>query len=47
MGGCAIVLCEKVVIIATFDETKGHTAPACNAVVSDLAKHLKSTLGNA
>jgi hypothetical protein len=43
MGGCALVLSDKAILIATFDETKGHTAPACNAVVSDLAKHLKGS----
>lgn len=40
-----MVLCDKVVLIATFDETKQHTAPGCNAVVSDLAKYLKEALG--
>jgi len=44
MGGCGLVLCGKCILIATFDETKMHTAPACQAVLSDLAKHLRENL---
>lgn len=44
MGGCGLVLTGKCVLIATFDETKGHTAPACQGVLSDLGKHLKDTM---
>ena len=44
MGGCGLVLCGKCILIATFDETKMHTAPGCQAVLSDVAKHLRETL---
>ena len=46
MGGCALVLSDKCILIGIFDETKGHSAPACNAVVSDLAKHLKTSFAS-
>ena len=45
MGGCGLVLTGKCILIATFDETKAHTAPACHGVLSDLAKHLEDTRG--
>lgn len=43
-GGCCIVATKKAIVITTFDEGAGHTATACNAAVSDLAKYL-NTLG--
>ena len=43
-GGCCIVATKKAIVITTFDEGAGHTATACNAAVSDLAKYL-ATLG--
>ena len=41
-GGCCCVVTNKALIVAVFDENVGHTAAGCNAVVSDLAKHLKT-----
>lgn len=44
MGGCALFLCGKVVVVGTYDEARGHTSPACNAAISDVAKYLRETL---
>lgn len=44
MGGITISYTGKVLIVGTFDEKKNHTNPACNNVISDLAKYLKQTL---
>jgi hypothetical protein len=44
LGGCALVFAGKVVILATFDEKLGHTSPACNESVAELAKYLKNVL---
>lgn len=44
MGGCGLVLTGKCILIATFDETKGHNAPSCHGVLADLGKHLKETM---
>jgi len=40
-NGSSLVHATKCIIIATFDESKGHSPPACNAVVSDVAKYLQ------
>ena len=42
INACAVAT-NKVIILATCDEKKGHTAVNCNSAVSDLAKHLKSS----
>jgi hypothetical protein len=44
MGGIAIVNANKVIIVATFDEKKGHISPQCNENVQALAKYLKDTV---
>jgi len=44
MGGVAVVLAGPVVIVAAFDEKKGHTPAVCNDRVSELAKYLKQQL---
>ncbi len=45
MGGCALFHCGQTIIVGTYDEAKGHTSPACIAVMSEVAKHLKNTMG--
>jgi hypothetical protein len=40
MGGCGLVDCGRVIVIATFDEKKGHQSVGMNNVLSDLAKHV-------
>jgi hypothetical protein len=40
LGGCCIVDCGKVFIVATFDEKQGHTSVGIASVISDVAKHL-------
>mmetsp|Transcript_32773 Transcript_32773/g.55254 ORF Transcript_32773/g.55254 Transcript_32773/m.55254 type:complete len:321 (+) Transcript_32773:86-1048(+) len=45
MGGVGLVKCPKCILVATFDETKGHTAPGCHTVMADLAKYLKDSMG--
>lgn len=40
LGGCGVVDCGKVIVIATFDEKQGHTSVGMNNVLSDLAKHV-------
>ena len=44
-GGCCVVVTNKVIIVATFDESLGHKSAGCNETVADIAKILKS-LGN-
>lgn len=39
-GGCGVFGAGKCIIVATFDETKGHTSAGCNNVLSEVAKHL-------
>lgn len=39
--GSCLVHATKCIIIATFDEAKGHSPSACNTVVSDVAKYLQ------
>eukprot|EP01038_Epipyxis_sp_PR26KG_P013536 gene13536-18156_t len=44
MGGLTVANCKKCIIIATYDEAKGHTAIASGNVIADLAKFLKNNL---
>lgn len=44
MGGIACAVAGPVIVVATFDEKKGHTSPACNEAVAQLAKYLKEHL---
>ena len=38
--GCTIIGAGKCILIATFDEAKGHKSADCNAILTELAKHL-------
>jgi hypothetical protein len=44
MGGCTVATTGKVIILATFDEKKGHTSAGCSNSVGELAKYLKEAL---
>jgi len=39
-GGCCIAGAGKCIIVATFDELKGHSSAGCNEVVVEMAKYL-------
>ena len=38
-GGCLVVT-NQCIIVATFDETKGQTAAACNQATENLGRYL-------
>ena len=38
--GCGLFGAGKCILIATFDESKGHTSAGCNNTVGEVAKHL-------
>ena len=33
---------DKAIVLSTFSEAEGHNAAACNAVMAELGKYLKS-----
>lgn len=39
-GGCCICGAGKCIIVATFDEIKGHSSAGCNDVIQEMAKYL-------
>ena len=39
-GGVVIAATKSVIVIATYDETKGHAAANCGAVVTDISGNL-------
>lgn len=41
-GGACVAVSNTAIIIATFNELKGHTSSGCNTNVSELVKYLKS-----
>ena len=41
-GGACVAVTNTAIIIATFNELKGHTSAGCNTNVSELVKYLKS-----
>lgn len=44
LGGIGITITGKVIIIATFDEKKGHNSPGCNENITELAKYFKKNV---
>jgi hypothetical protein len=44
-GGCCVLVTNKVILVATFDESLGHKSIGCNETLADIAKILKA-LGN-
>ena len=41
-GGACLAVSNTAIVIATFDELKGHTSAGCNTNVTELVKYLKS-----
>jgi hypothetical protein len=39
-GGCCVCTAGKCIIVATFDENKGHSSAGCNDVIQEMAKYL-------
>lgn len=39
-GGCIMLGAGKCILVATFDELKGHTSAGCVATLTEVAKHL-------